>query len=186
MRPPPPLHEVGGSLWRWWNPWGRVREGDAGTWHHGPALCGSRQVANVLKGSSRRPGLAHSLLRPRDAEGRAPVMDDEGDPLSHIQGLKQGVEVAAVLDEAVRAGATVRQLVGVTHADQVGGDAAASFSRCGNTLRQRYDEVGLPCSSTMGRPLPPPRTPSRCRGHAAAAFCREILQRSCCLLLSHR
>ena len=26
--------------------------------------------------------------------------------------------------------------------------------RCGNTLRQRYDEVGLPCSSTMGSPSP--------------------------------
>src|SRR5262249_1697307 len=25
---------------------------------------------------------------------------------------------------------------------------------CGNTLRQRYDEVGLPCSSTMGSPSP--------------------------------
>src|SRR5213078_4605141 len=50
----------------------------------------------------------------------APVMDDEGDPLVHIQGLEQGVEVAAVLDEAIRAGATVRQLVGVAHADQVG------------------------------------------------------------------
>src|SRR5437899_12968141 len=30
-------------------------------------------------------------------------MDDEGDPLVHIQGLEQGVEVAAVLDEAIRA-----------------------------------------------------------------------------------
>jgi hypothetical protein len=54
-------------------------------------------------------------------------MDDEGDPLAHIQGLEQGVEVAAVLDEAIRAGATVRQLVRVAHADQVGGDAAASW-----------------------------------------------------------
>jgi hypothetical protein len=26
--------------------------------------------------------------------------------------------------------------------------------KCGNTLRQRYDEVGLPCSSTMGSPSP--------------------------------
>src|SRR5215468_8651222 len=26
--------------------------------------------------------------------------------------------------------------------------------RCGMTLRQRYDEVGLPCSSTMGSPAP--------------------------------
>src|SRR5262245_18700867 len=40
--------------------------------------------------------------------------------------------------------------------------------KCGNTLRQRYDEVGLPCSSTMGSPSPTstyaisrPRT--RCR-----------------------
>ena len=63
---------------------------------------------------------------PVEPEGRAPVMDNEGDPLVHMKGLEQGVEVAAVLDEAIRAGATVRQLVGVAHADQVGGDAAAS------------------------------------------------------------
>ncbi len=53
-------------------------------------------------------------------------MHDQGDPLTHIQCLKQGVEVAAVLDEAIRA-RTVRQLVGVAHADQVGGDAAAAW-----------------------------------------------------------
>src|SRR5205823_3411066 len=113
---------------------------------------------------------------PVEAEGRAPVMDDEGDPLVHIQGLEQGVEVAAVLDEAIRAGATVRQLVGVAHADQVGGDAAASWLRCGNTLRQRYDEVGLPCSSTMGSPSPTstyaislPRTRRRCFWYGNAA-----------------
>ena len=64
---------------------------------------------------------------PVEAEGRTPVMDDEGDPLAHIQGLEQGVEVAAVLDEAIRAGAAVRQLVGIAHADQVGGDAAAQW-----------------------------------------------------------
>ena len=29
------------------------------------------------------------------------VMDNEGDPLMHIQGVKQGVEVAAVFDEPV-------------------------------------------------------------------------------------
>src|SRR5262245_49328456 len=41
--------------------------------------------------------------------------------------------------------------------------------RCGNTLRQRYDEVGLPCNSTMGSPSPistyaisRPRTRRRC------------------------
>ena len=54
-------------------------------------------------------------------------MDDEGDPLVHIEGLKQGVEVAAVQGEAIRAGTTVGQLVGVAHADQVGGDATAAW-----------------------------------------------------------
>jgi hypothetical protein len=54
-------------------------------------------------------------------------MYDEGDPLVQIQGLEQGIQVAAVLDEAIGAGATVRQLVGVAHADKVGGDAAASW-----------------------------------------------------------
>src|SRR6476469_5675462 len=29
-----------------------------------------------------------------------------------------------------------------------------SACRCGSTLRQRYDEVGFPCSSTMGSPSP--------------------------------
>jgi hypothetical protein len=80
-------------------------------------------------------------------------MDDEGDPLVHIQGLEQGVEVAAVLDEAIRAGATVRQLVGVAHADQVGGDAAASWLqvrqhvapevRRGGIAVQQHDGVAL-------------------------------------------
>src|SRR5262249_40683655 len=44
-----------------------------------------------------------------------------------------------------------------------------SGCRCGNTLRQRYDEVGLPCNSTMGSPCPTstyaisqPRTRRRC------------------------
>src|SRR6185436_2472569 len=51
--------------------------------------------------------------------------------------------------------------------------------RCGNTLRQRYDEVGLPCSSTIGSPSPTstyaisrPRTRRRCflYGNAAEIF----------------
>jgi hypothetical protein len=35
-------------------------------------------------------------------------MDREGDLLVHMQGLEKGVEVAAVLDESIRARATVR------------------------------------------------------------------------------
>jgi hypothetical protein len=60
-----------------------------------------------------------------EAEGRAPIVDDESDPFAHIQGLEQGIEVAAVLDEAIRVRATIGQLVGVAHADQVRGDAAS-------------------------------------------------------------
>src|SRR5262245_46842358 len=48
--------------------------------------------------------------------------------------------------------------------------------RCGNTLRQRYDEVGLPWSSTMGSPSPTstyaislPRTRRRCFWYGNAA-----------------
>src|SRR4051794_39587859 len=51
-----------------------------------------------------------------------------------------------------------------------------SGCRCGNTLRQRYDEVGLPCSSTMGAPSPTstyaisrPRTRRRCFWYGNAA-----------------
>src|SRR5713226_170142 len=54
--------------------------------------------------------------------------------------------------------------------------------RCGNTLRQRYDEVGLPCSSTMGSPVPTStyaislsRTRRRCFWYGNAA---EIISAS--------
>jgi hypothetical protein len=80
-------------------------------------------------------------------------MDDEGDPLAHIQGLEQGIEVAAVLDEAIRTGAAIRQLVGVPHADQIGGDAAASWLqirqhvapeiRRGGITMQQHDGLAL-------------------------------------------
>src|SRR5262249_16906023 len=61
--------------------------------------------------------------------------------------------IAAVLDEAIRAGATVGQLVGIAHADQVGGDAAASWLqvrqdvapkvRRGGIAVQQHDGVAL-------------------------------------------
>src|SRR6516162_549734 len=51
-----------------------------------------------------------------------------------------------------------------------------SDCRCGNTLRQRYDEVGLPCRKTMGSPSPTstyaislPRTRRRCFLYGNAA-----------------
>jgi hypothetical protein len=80
-------------------------------------------------------------------------MHDEGDPFAHIQGLEQGVEVSAMVDEAIRARAAVRQLVGVAHADEVGRDAAASWLqvwqhitpeiRRGRIAVQQHDGVAL-------------------------------------------
>src|SRR5215475_8081452 len=68
--------------------------------------------------------------------------------------------------------------------------------RCGNTLRQRYDEVGLPCSSTMGSPFPTstyaisrPRTRRRCFWYGKAALLvgvRDIAMLMKALLLGWR
>ncbi len=52
-------------------------------------------------------------------------MDHEGDPITHLQSFQQSIEVAAVFDEAIGAGPTVRQFVRIAHTDQVWGDAAA-------------------------------------------------------------
>src|SRR5882762_9374429 len=129
---------------------------------------------------------------PVEAEGRAPVMDDERDPLAHIQGLEQGVEVAAVLDEAIRAEATVRQLVGVAHADQVGGYAAAEYLQVRQHVAPevRRGGVAVPCNSTMGSPCPTstyaisrPRTRRRCFWYGNAA---EIMLPSPSFLCSSR
>ena len=49
-------------------------------------------------------------------------MDDEGELLCGEDGVQPGVEVLAVVDEAVGA---VAGLAGVAHADQVGGEAAS-------------------------------------------------------------
>ncbi len=61
-----------------------------------------------------------------------------------------------------------------------------SGCRCGMTFRHRYDEVGLPCSSTMGSPSPTstyaisrPRTCRRCFWYGNAAeimFASPLMQ----------
>src|SRR5260221_13386149 len=90
---------------------------------------------------------------PVEAEPRAPVVDDQGDALTHPEVLQQGVEIATVLDEAVRPGTGVRQLVGVTHADQVRRDAASEGLQVGQHVPpqvgrrgvsvQQYDRIAL-------------------------------------------
>ena len=52
-------------------------------------------------------------------------MADERHVGIDAEGLEQGIEMRAVLDEAVAVGAAGLELGGVPHADQVGRDAAA-------------------------------------------------------------
>ena len=52
-------------------------------------------------------------------------MDDQRDLFSNTDLLEQGIQIRAVLDEPVFAGATVRQAAGIPHPDQVGRDQAS-------------------------------------------------------------
>src|SRR5262245_51746138 len=64
-------------------------------------------------------------VHPVEAQGRAPVVDDERDPLADAELLEERVEMAAVLDEAIRVRAARDELVGVAHPDEIGRDAAS-------------------------------------------------------------
>jgi hypothetical protein len=70
-------------------------------------------------------------------------MHDQGDALTHSEFLQQGVEVAAVFDEAVRLGSAVRQLVGVTHADQIRCDAASEGLEVGQHVALQVGGRGI-------------------------------------------
>jgi hypothetical protein len=116
-------------------------------------------------------------------------MDHQRNPFAHIQGLEQGVEIAAVLDEAIRAGATVRQLVGVAHTDQIGSNAAASWLQVrqhvapeigrGGIAVQQHDGVALSHLHVRHLPAedPPPLLLVRkCRrDHVAVSFFSFVL-----------
>src|SRR5262249_49878493 len=69
------------------------------------------------------------------------------------------VEVAAVLDEAIRAGATVRQLVGGSHADQVGGDAAAPSLQGRQHVAPQVRRRGIAVQQHNGAALAPLHIP---------------------------
>jgi hypothetical protein len=60
--------------------------------------------------------------RPVEPQCASPVVDDERDALEGSDLLEEGIQVAAVVDEAV---ALVWSRIGVAHPDQVGRDAAA-------------------------------------------------------------
>jgi len=101
-------------------------------------------------------------------------------PLAHIQ-----PEQGRGSDGARRKRYESRPLSGtsgVAHAVRSGGDAGCRY---GNTLRQKDDEVGLPCRDD-GIALSHLHVPISGRGPAAAAFGMEMPQRSCSLLHSTR
>jgi hypothetical protein len=80
-------------------------------------------------------------------------MDDKSHSLPDIQRLKQCVKVTPVFYETIRASAIARQLVRVSHSDQIGSDTPAERfqvrydiapeeRRCGIAV-QKYDRVAL-------------------------------------------
>src|SRR5262249_6794139 len=71
-----------------------------------------------------------------------------------MQGLEQGVEVAACSTNRYEPGPLLGSLAESPMPIRSGAMQRPSGCRYGNMLRQRYDEVGLPCSNTMGSPSP--------------------------------
>jgi len=90
---------------------------------------------------------------PVEAEGRTPVVEDKGDPLAHIERLEQAVEEAPVLDETVRAGAALRQLLRITHADQVGRDTAPERLQVWQNVAPEVGRGGITVQQHDGIPL---------------------------------
>src|SRR5712671_4311939 len=62
---------------------------------------------------------------PIEAEGGAPVMDDQGDVLKQAQLFEPRIEIPPMFEQRVAARAGIWKLVGIAHADQVRGKAAA-------------------------------------------------------------
>src|SRR5258708_1294438 len=70
---------------------------------------------------------------PVKTERRSPIMEDQCDLLPYIKRLQQLIQVGAVLEVPIGGGATVVQLVGITHSNQVRCNTAPQ------TLKMRND-----------------------------------------------
>src|SRR5438034_23157 len=64
-------------------------------------------------------------IRPVEAQGRSPVMHHKGDPFTYAKRFEQRIQVAAILDEGIGAGAAIGQLLRIAHADEIRCNAAA-------------------------------------------------------------
>jgi hypothetical protein len=70
-------------------------------------------------------------------------MDDQRHPLVHAQSCEQCVQVAAVLNEAIRSRAAVGQLLRVAHADQIGRKTASQFLEVGDDVAPEIGRRGV-------------------------------------------
>ena len=113
---------------------------------------------------------------PVEAERRAPVVDDQRHALAHAERVEQRIEVlgGARRSDSDR-GRSARASSESPMPIRSGAMQRPSRSRCGMTLRQRYDDVGLPCRKTIGSPLPTstyaidrPRTCTRRLGYRSS------------------
>jgi hypothetical protein len=70
-------------------------------------------------------------------------VDDKGGPLEHAEGLEQCIEKPSVLYEGVGSRTTIRQLVRITHADQVRCEATAGTRDGGNDVAPHVGRGGI-------------------------------------------
>jgi hypothetical protein len=80
---------------------------------------------------------------PVEAECRAPVVNDQCDPVAQVENIEQCIEVLAVFGECVAVGPGVFDLVGVAVADQVRGDEAAEVGDVGQHVAPQIRRGGI-------------------------------------------
>src|SRR5258708_4393064 len=98
-------------------------------------------------------GLDLLWIAARTIEGRraAPIMSDQGDILCEHQPIEPSVQIAHLIDEAIRFG---RRFAGPTHPDEVGSETPSVRAEIGNNVTplvrprwisvQEYDRIAVP------------------------------------------
>ncbi len=64
-------------------------------------------------------------IGPVETERRSPIVTDQRDVVRDTEGFQSGIEIRAMLHEGVAFGARTIELVRVSHADEIQGNAAA-------------------------------------------------------------
>src|SRR5260370_42695030 len=69
--------------------------------------------------------------------------------LVHVELFEHCIQVAEVLDEGIRAGAAIRQLLRVAHADEIGRNTAPKFLQMRNHIAPEIGRRGIAVKKRM-------------------------------------